>query len=67
MDVAFVVDEEVTHEQLLRCITSAGGKLLDTVQLFDVYRDEARLGVGKNLWHMRLSIARQIALSLPKR
>lgn len=47
MDVAFVVDEEVTHEQLLRCITSAGGKLLDTVQLFDVYRDEARLGVGK--------------------
>lgn len=47
MDVAFVVDEEVTHEQLLRCITSAGGKLLDTVQLFDVYRDEARLGAGK--------------------
>lgn len=47
MDVAFVVDEEVTHEQLLRCITSAGGKLLDTVQLFDVYRDEVRLGAGK--------------------
>ncbi len=47
MDVAFVVDEEVTHEQLLRCITSAGGKLLDTVQLFDVYRDEARLDAGK--------------------
>lgn len=47
MDVAFVVDEEVTHEQLLRCITSAGGKLLDTVQLFDVYRDEERLGAGK--------------------
>lgn len=47
MDVAFVVDEEVTHEQLLRYITSAGGKLLDTVQLFDVYRDEARLGAGK--------------------
>lgn len=47
MDVAFVVDEEVTHEQLLRCITSAGGKLLDTAQLFDVYRDEERLGAGK--------------------
>lgn len=47
MDVAFVVDEEVTHEQLLRCITSAGGKLLDTAQLFDVYRDEERLGAGE--------------------
>ena len=47
MDVAFVVDEEVTHEQLLCCITSAGGKLLDTAQLFDVYRDEERLGAGK--------------------
>ena len=47
MDVAFVVDEEVTHEKLLRSITSAGGKLLDTAQLFDVYRDEDRLGAGK--------------------
>lgn len=47
MDVAFVVDESVTHEQLMRCITSAGGKLLDTVQLFDVYRDEERVGAGK--------------------
>lgn len=47
MDVAFVVDESVTHEKLQRAITSAGGKLLDTVQLFDVYRDEKRLGEGK--------------------
>lgn len=47
MDVAFVVDESVTHEQLMRCIASAGGKLLDTVQLFDVYRDEERVGTGK--------------------
>ncbi len=47
MDVAFVVDEDVTHEQLVRSITSAGGKLLYSVQLFDVYRDEQRVGVGK--------------------
>lgn len=47
MDVAFVVDESVTHEQLSRCISSAGGKLLDKVQLFDVYRDKERLGAGK--------------------
>lgn len=47
MDVAFVVDESVTHEQLLRCIKSADGKLLDSAQLFDVYRDPLRVGVGK--------------------
>ena len=47
MDVAFVIDESVTHEQLSRCISSAGGKLLDKAQLFDVYRDEERLGAGK--------------------
>lgn len=47
MDVAFVVDESVTHEQLSRCISSAGGKLLDKAQLFDVYRDKERLGAGK--------------------
>ena len=47
IDVAFVVDEEVAHEQLSRCINSAGGKLLESAQLFDVYRDEKRLGAGK--------------------
>ena len=47
MDVAFVVDEGVTHEKLVQCMTSAGGKLLEDVRLFDVYRDDARVGVGK--------------------
>lgn len=47
MDVAFVVDEAVTHEQLSRCMSSAGGKLLSDASLFDVYRDEERLGEGK--------------------
>ncbi len=47
MDVAFVVDEEVTHEKLMQCMNSAGGKLLDSVALFDVYRDEKRLGANK--------------------
>jgi phenylalanyl-tRNA synthetase beta chain len=47
MDVAFVVDEEVPNEKLMQCMNSAGGKLLDSVALFDVYRDEKRLGAGK--------------------
>ncbi len=46
-DLAFVVDEDVTNERLVQCITSAGGKLLADVRLFDVYRDEKRVGSGK--------------------
>ena len=47
VDVAFVVDDEVTNERLVQCITSAGGKLLADARLFDVYRDDKRVGVGK--------------------
>ena len=47
VDVALVVDEAVTHERLVQCMTSAGGKLLEDVRLFDVYRDEERVGAGK--------------------
>ena len=47
MDVAFVVDEDVTHERLMQCMTSAGGKFLEDARLFDVYRDEKRLGANK--------------------
>ncbi|HAM16620.1 MAG TPA: phenylalanine--tRNA ligase subunit beta [Eggerthellaceae bacterium] len=47
VDVAFVVDEDVTNERLVQCMTSAGGKLLADVRLFDVYRDAERLGAGK--------------------
>lgn len=47
VDLAIVVDEDVTYETLLQRITSAGGKLLDSVRLFDVYRDPIRVGPGK--------------------
>ncbi len=46
-DLAIVVDESVTYEQLVQRITSAGGKLLADVRLFDVYRDPVRVGKGK--------------------
>lgn len=46
-DLAFVVDEDVTNERMVQCITSAGGKLLSDVSLFDVYRDDERIGAGK--------------------
>lgn len=47
MDVAFVVDESVTDERLRQCMSSAGGKLLEDVRLFDVYRDAERVGEGR--------------------
>ena len=46
-DLAIVVDESVTCEMLVQRISSAGGKLLADVRLFDVYRDPVRVGVGK--------------------
>ena len=47
MDLALTVDEEVTCERLEQVITSAAGKNLESVRLFDVYRDPVRVGVGK--------------------
>ena len=41
LDVALVVDEDVTAERVTAAIRSAGGSLLESVRLFDVYRDPA--------------------------
>ncbi len=46
LDVAFIVDEGVTAEKLERSLRSAGGKMLDSVHLFDVFRGES-VGEGK--------------------
>ena len=40
LDVALVVPEDVTAERVEQAIGSAGGKLLESVRLFDVYRGE---------------------------
>lgn len=47
VDVAIVVGEEVSYQDLVRRIESAGGRLLAGVRLFDVYRDPVRVGPGK--------------------
>ena len=46
-DVAFIVGEDVTNETMLQRIKSAGGNLLEEAHLFDVYRDNKRIGAGK--------------------
>ncbi len=45
-DIAVVVDESVTNDQLMSAIKSACGKIFYDVNLFDIYRSDA-LGVGK--------------------
>lgn len=47
VDLAIVVDEDVTAETVEQRIQSAGGKLLADVRLFDVFRDKDRVGEGK--------------------
>ena len=47
IDLALVVDEDVSYETVMQRIQSAGGKLLADVRLFDVYRDPVRVGPGK--------------------
>ncbi len=39
-DLALVVAEETTAEQVLRCVAAAGGEALRDLQLFDVYRGQ---------------------------
>lgn len=46
-DLAVVVDAAISAEQLLQHISSAGGKLLDSVRIFDVFEDTKKLGANK--------------------
>src|SRR4029453_5646105 len=45
-DVSLVVDEAVTAEQVVKEIRTAGGDLLRSARLFDVYRGD-NVGSGK--------------------
>jgi phenylalanyl-tRNA synthetase beta chain len=49
VDMALVVAEDVTAERVEQAITSAGGKLLESVRLFDVYRGKGVADGKKSL------------------
>ena len=56
VDMALVVDEDVTAERIEQVITSAGKKgPFEGVRLFDVYRDDERVGAGKKSMAFHLS------------
>ena len=46
-DIAIVVDENVMAGDLLACVRKGGGNLLVDVKVFDIYRNQAVLGVDK--------------------
>ena len=46
LDVALVVPERVASADVLAALRAGAGPLLESVRLFDVYRDEKRLGAG---------------------
>ena len=60
LDVAIVVGEDVTAERVEQAIRSAGGKMLDSVRLFDVYR-------GKGVEEGRKSMAFALEYRAPDR
>lgn len=39
-DFAFVLDEEIFAEDVIRCIQKIGGRILESVEVFDVYQGE---------------------------
>jgi phenylalanyl-tRNA synthetase beta chain len=49
-----IVAEAVTAAQVLDVVRSAGGALLAGAEVFDVYRDEQRLGAGNVSLAVRL-------------
>jgi phenylalanyl-tRNA synthetase beta chain len=56
IDLAFVVSEEVPAGKVQSALKAAGGELLDSVELFDVYRGESvPPGTRSLAYHLRFS------------
>jgi phenylalanyl-tRNA synthetase beta chain len=53
-DLAVIVADAVSAAQVLDVVRSAGGALLAGAEVFDVYRDEERLGAGNVSLALRL-------------
>ena len=54
-DLAVIVADAVTAAEVLAVVRRAGAPLLTAVEVFDVYRDEIRLGQGNVSLALRLS------------
>jgi phenylalanyl-tRNA synthetase beta chain len=61
LDVALVVADDVPAAEVHDAVVQGAGELLESARLFDVYRDEQRLGPG------RRSLAFELRFRAPDR
>ncbi len=46
-DLAFVCEKDITSGQIKSAIKKYAGKMLENVEVFDIFEDETKLGIGK--------------------
>ena len=46
-DLAFVCDKSLTSGEIKKAIKKYGGKMLESVEVFDIFEDDEKVGVGK--------------------
>ena len=60
-DLAFVCDKSITSGEIKKAIKKYGGKMLESVEVFDIFEDEEKVGAGKK------SMAYNIVLRSPEK
>ena len=60
-DLAFVCDKSLTSGEIKKAIKKYGGKMLESVEVFDIFEDEEKVGVGKK------SMAYNLVLRSPEK
>jgi phenylalanyl-tRNA synthetase beta chain len=55
LDLAVVLEDGVSAERVLQVVNSAGGQLLESVRVFDLFKDAEKLGEGKKSLALSLS------------
>ncbi len=53
-DLAVVLEETVSHEEVLQCIKGLKSNLIQSISLFDVYSDPQKIGEGKRSLAFRI-------------
>lgn len=60
-DLAFVCDKSITSGKIKKAIKKYAGKLLESVEVFDIFEDDEKVGVGKK------SMAYNLVLRSPEK
>jgi phenylalanyl-tRNA synthetase beta chain len=56
-DLALIMDESISYKEISQIVARSSGSLLSQMQLFDVYKDEQKVGKGKKSYAIRLTFA----------